>query len=81
VQKALDDAGLKYEVVKEPVLRNRRDETERRTGQRLLPWLELDDGTVVRSDSKELAARIRAGGLQTDAPAAGDPGRDAPWSA
>ena len=81
MQKALDDAGVEYEIVKEPALRNRRQETERRTGQRLLPWLELDDGSIVRSDSKELAARIRAGGLQTDAPAAGDPGPDAPWNA
>jgi glutathione S-transferase len=64
VQKALDDAGVEYEVVKHPLLRGRRDETHRRTGQRLLPWIELEDGTVVREESSELAARIRAGNLR-----------------
>jgi glutathione S-transferase len=61
VQKALDEAGVAYEIVKEPLRRSAREETERRTGQRLLPWLELEDGTVVREESKVLAERIRAG--------------------
>jgi hypothetical protein len=80
VQKALDEAGIEYAVVKEPWRRSRREETERRTGQRLLPWLELEDGSAVHAESKELAARIRTGAFQTDAPAAGDPGRDSPWA-
>ena len=64
VQKALDEAGVEYEIVKHPLLRGRRDETERRTGQRLLPWIELEDGTAVREESHELAARVRAGNLR-----------------
>ncbi len=64
VQKALDEAGVAYEVVKEPLRRGARSETERRTGQRLLPWVELEDGTVVREESAELARRIRAGELR-----------------
>ena len=63
VQKALDDQGIDYEVVKEPVRRGKRDETERRTGNRLLPWIEFEDGSVYRAESKEMAERIRSGKL------------------
>jgi glutathione S-transferase len=70
VQKALDDAGVDYEVVKGPVRRSKRDETIERTGQKLYPWLELDDGTVVRDESKQLVERIRAGEFSTASPAA-----------
>ena len=63
VQKALDDQGIQYEVVKEPVRRSKRDETERRTGNRLLPWIEFEDGSVYRAESKEMAERIRSGKL------------------
>ena len=62
VQSALDEAGVPYEVVKHPVFpRRRRSELERLTGQRKLPVLELEDGTVVREESSELARRIKAG--------------------
>jgi glutathione S-transferase len=64
VQKALDDAGIEYEVVKEPLLKGRREEIESRTGQRLLPVIELEDGRMIREESRELAARIRQGRLQ-----------------
>jgi glutathione S-transferase len=64
VQKALDDAGLEYEVVKEPALRFNRKEYERRTGQRALPAIEFEDGTFLREESADLAARIREGRLQ-----------------
>jgi glutaredoxin len=63
VQKALDDQGIEYEVVKEPLRRSKRTETERRTGQRLFPWIEFEDGSVYRAESKEMAGRIRAGKL------------------
>ena len=62
VQKALDDQGIQYEVVKEPWPRNR-DSTESRTGKRLLPWIEFEDGSVYRAESKEMAERIRSGKL------------------
>jgi glutathione S-transferase len=67
VQKALDDAGVEYEVVKHPGRRGRRTEYFELTGQRLLPAIELEDGTVIREESKELVARIREGRLVTDA--------------
>jgi glutathione S-transferase len=67
VQKALDEAGIEYEVVKQPHLRGRRTEYAELTGQKLLPAIELEDGTVVREDSKALAARIREGRLRESA--------------
>ena len=63
VQKALDEAGVDYEVVKQPSLRWNRKEVERRTGQRALPVLELEDGTWLREESSDLAARVRDGRL------------------
>jgi glutaredoxin len=65
VQKALDEAGVEYEVVKEPSLRWNRKAVEQRTGQRALPVLELEDGTWLREDSTDLAARVREGRLTT----------------
>ncbi|HZC15048.1 MAG TPA: glutathione S-transferase N-terminal domain-containing protein [Thermoleophilaceae bacterium] len=65
VQKALDEAGIAYEVVKEPAFRGKRDELEKHTGQRLLPAIELEDGTFLREESKDLVARIEEGRLPT----------------
>jgi glutathione S-transferase len=61
VQKALDDAGVEYEVVKHPVRRSRRDDYIALTGQRLYPAIELADGTVIRRESRELAEMVRSG--------------------
>jgi glutathione S-transferase len=66
VQKALDEAGIEYEVVKEPARRSKRAETLEKTGQQRYPWIEFEDGRVLREDSKDLAARIRAGELFDD---------------
>jgi len=64
VQKALDDQGIDYEVVKEPGLpRSRRKDVERLSGQRLLPVIEFEDGSVYREESADMAATIRAGSL------------------
>lgn len=64
VQTALDEAGLDYEVVKQPALRWNRKEIEQQTGQRALPVLELEDGTMLREESADLARRIREGRLR-----------------
>jgi glutathione S-transferase len=66
VQKALDEAGIEYEIVKEPALRFNRKEYERRTGQRALPAIEFEDGTLLREESADLAARIREGRLHPE---------------
>jgi glutathione S-transferase len=69
--KALDDAGIPYEQVKEPTFpRGRRTEAKRLTGQDRLPFIEYDDGTALREDTKDLVARIQAGNLGETAPAA-----------
>jgi glutaredoxin len=65
VQKALDEAGVEYEVVKHPSFRrSKRTEYIALTGQDRLPAIELEDGTVIREESKEMAARIREGRLR-----------------
>jgi hypothetical protein len=66
VQKALDEQGVNYEVVKEKYF-GPRDETFRRTGQRGFPWVEFEDGSVYREESNDMARRISEGKL-TEAP-------------
>ena len=63
VQKALDEQGVDYEVVPGPLSRGKRDEIERLTGQRMYPVIEFEDGSVYREESKDMAARSRAGKL------------------
>lgn len=68
VQKALDEAGIEYELVKGPLRKGARDELERLSGQRLYPVIEFEDGRTYRDESKRMAERIRAGRLFEDAP-------------
>jgi len=63
VQKALDEQGVEYEVVKGPLRGGKRDELERVSGQRKYPVIEFEDGRAYREESKDMAARIRAGKL------------------
>jgi glutaredoxin len=65
VQKALDEAGVPYELVKHSPLRGKREAVEAKSGQRKLPVIEFEDGTMLREESSDLAARIRAGKLQS----------------
>jgi len=64
VQKALDEAGVQYEIVKGPVMRGKRGDLERLSGQRLYPVIEFEDGTVYREESKDMAATIKSGQLE-----------------
>jgi hypothetical protein len=61
VQKALDDTGVPYELVKGPVRRSKRDALERLSGQRKYPVIEFSNGEIFREESQEMAARIRSG--------------------
>ena len=70
VQKALDEAGIDYEIVKGPGRRSRRDEIVNLSGQRSYPVIVLEDGRVYREQSKEMAARIAAGKLFDQPPSA-----------
>lgn len=63
VQKALDEQGIEYEVVKGPLRPGKRDELERLSGQRKYPAIQLEDGSVYRDESADMAKRIRAGEL------------------
>ena len=63
VQKALDEAGIEYKVVREPNRRSKRDRAEEMTGQRKLPFIEFEDGRALREESKDLAQRIQSGRL------------------
>ncbi len=71
-QKALDDAGIPYELVKHSPLRPLRGDVKALTGQKKLPLVEFEDGTFLR-DSKAIAERAAAGTLQ-------GPGERAPLS-
>lgn len=64
VKKALSEQGIAYEEVNNPLRRGKRDDLERISGQRKLPVVEFTDGTALRAESKDMAARIRSGGLQ-----------------
>jgi len=63
VQKALDEQGIEYEVVKGPLLPGKRDELKRISGQRKYPTIEFEDGSAYREESADMAERIRAGKL------------------
>ena len=76
VQKALDDTGVEYEIVKEAwPIRSRRTEVIAGTGQSGVPAIELEDGTWYREESAQMAKAIRAGKFNTPAalPAADSP--------
>jgi glutathione S-transferase len=66
VQKALDEQGIEYEVVKVPLRRGNRAQVQELTGQAVVPVIEFEDGSGYRAESKDMAARIRAGRLFED---------------
>jgi glutathione S-transferase len=72
VQKALDEQGIEYEVVKGPLRGGKRNELEQLSGQRKYPVIEFEDGRVYREESADMAARIRAGELFEE-PAGSEP--------
>jgi glutaredoxin len=67
VQKALDGQGIEYEIVKGPLRPGKREELEQLSGQRKYPVIEFEDGRVYREESADMAAKIKAGELQSDA--------------
>jgi glutathione S-transferase len=66
VQKALDEQGIPYEIVKGPLRRGKRDDLERLSGQRKYPVIEFEDGRAYRAESSDMVARIRSGELASD---------------
>ena len=63
VQKALDEQGVEYEVVKGPLRPGKRDDLDSLSGQRKYPVIEFEDGHTYRAESADMAAQIRAGEL------------------
>lgn len=63
VQRALDERGVDYEVVKHGYARGARSAVAALSGQKWLPVIEFDDGRSYRAESDEMAARVRAGRL------------------
>ena len=63
VQSALNEQGIEYEVVKGPLSKGKRTAVQKLTGQSLFPVVEFEDGTAYREQSKDMAAKIRAGRL------------------
>jgi glutathione S-transferase len=76
-QKALDEAGVEYEMVLHSGLRFRRPEVAEMTGGgKALPIIEFDDGSLL-AGSSEIAERAHAGTLiPTSAAAAAEPPPD-----
>jgi hypothetical protein len=63
VQKALDDQGIEYELVKGPARKSKRDAVAAGTGQRLYPAIEFENGSWYREESSEMARTISEGRL------------------
>lgn len=61
VERALKEQGIEYEVVKHGYGKGKRPDVVALSGQKLLPVLELSDGSVLRAESSEMAAKVRAG--------------------
>lgn len=61
VERALKEQGIEYEVVKHGFTKGKRPDVVALSGQKLLPVLELSDGSVYRAESDEMAAKVRAG--------------------
>ena len=71
VQKALDEQGVEYEVVKGPwPSRKKRTELVEGTGQSSYPAIRFEDGSWYREESAEMAKTIREGRLMEKAGAA-----------
>jgi hypothetical protein len=72
VQKALDEQGIDYEIVKGPwPRRTTRTAVIAGTGQSAYPAIEFEDGSWYREQSKEMARTIREGKLMEKQGSAG----------
>jgi hypothetical protein len=63
VQKALDNQGIPYEVVRAPWRPKERAVVIEGTGQPLLPALQFEHGGWYREESQDMARTIREGRL------------------
>jgi hypothetical protein len=63
VQKALDEEGIRYEVVAGPWRPKNRTVVIEGTGQPLYPAIRFDDGSWYREESKDMVRTISEGRL------------------
>ena len=65
LQKALDEQGEQYEIVKHGFGKSEkaRADVVKLSGQKYLPLLELEDGTVIREETDDMVAKVKAGQL------------------
>lgn len=65
MQKALDEQGVEYEIVKHGYGKSAkaRADVVALSGQKLVPVLEFPDGTVVREETDAMIAKLKAGEL------------------
>ena len=65
MQKALDEQGVDYEVVKHGYGKSEKSRSEvvELSGQKLVPVLELADGTVYREETDDMVAKLKSGEL------------------
>ncbi|MGI8715944.1 MAG: hypothetical protein ACR2NR_22745 [Solirubrobacteraceae bacterium] len=65
LQKALDEQGVEYEVVKQGFGKSEgsRSDVVKLSGQKFVPVLELADGTIYREETDAMIAKLRAGQL------------------
>jgi glutathione S-transferase len=65
LQKALDEQGVQYEIVKHGFGKSEkaRADVVKLSGQKYLPVLELADGTVYREETDDMIAKLKSGEL------------------
>ena len=65
LQKALDEQGVAYDVVKHGFGKSERSRSDvvALSGQKFVPVLELADGTIYREETDEMVAKIKSGQL------------------
>jgi hypothetical protein len=80
VQRALDDRGIRYEIVAGPWRPKNRSVVIEGTGQPLYPAIQFEDGRWYREESQEMARTISDGRLLDKPSAAAKEGRPAPRS-
>ncbi|WP_354697702.1 hypothetical protein DSM112329_03341 [Paraconexibacter sp. AEG42_29] len=67
MQKALEEQGVEYEIVKHGYGKSEkaRKDVVALSGQKYVPVLEFPDGTVVREETDDMIAKLKAGQLPT----------------
>jgi glutathione S-transferase len=65
MQKALDEQGVEYEVVKHGFGKSEkaRADVVKLSGQKYVPVLEFADGTVYREETNDMIAKLKSGEL------------------